>query len=42
VKAWNLFDETVSLRSPSGEIRTIPLAELKDETRAARRAELDR
>ncbi len=42
VKAWNLFEETVSLRSPSGEIRTIPLAELKDETRAARRAELGR
>ena len=42
VKAWNLFDETVSLQSSGGEIRTIPLAELKDETRAARRAELDR
>ena len=42
VKAWNLFDETVSLQASDGEIRTIPLAQLKDETKAAKRAELDR
>jgi len=40
VKAWNLFEETVSLEGAEGE-RTIALAALKDETRAARRARLD-
>ncbi len=40
VKAWNLFDETVSLDGSEGE-RTIALGQLKDETREARRARLD-
>jgi len=40
VTAWDLFAETVSLDGPQGE-RTIPLAQLKDETRAAKRARLD-
>ena len=42
VKSWDLFEETVSLQAGDGETRTIPLAQLKDERRAARRAELDR
>jgi len=42
VKDWSLFEETVSLQSADGELRTIPLADLKEETRAARRADLDR
>ena len=42
VKAWNLFDETVSLQGADGETREIPLAQLKEETRAAKRAELER
>ncbi len=41
VKDWDLFDETVSLQNSEGELRTLPLAELKDERRAARRAETD-
>ena len=41
VKAWNLFDETVSLQDSEGEQRTIPLDELKAETRAAKRSERD-
>ncbi|MFV1986069.1 MAG: stage 0 sporulation family protein [Gemmatimonadota bacterium] len=41
VKAWSLFDETVSLEGSEGH-RTIPLTQLKDETRAAKRAILDR
>jgi len=41
VTAWDLFAETVSLEGPEGE-RTIPLAQLKDETRAAKRARLER
>lgn len=40
VKAFNLFEETVSLQGPAGT-RTIPLARLKEETRAAKRASLD-
>jgi len=40
VKAWNLFEETVSLAGDEGE-RTVPLSQLKEETRAARRARLD-
>jgi len=39
VRAFDLFAETVSLEGADG-IRTIPLAQLKDETRAARRASL--
>ncbi len=39
---WDLFEETVSLQAADGELRTIPLADLKEETRAARRADLDR
>ncbi len=42
VKSWDLFEETVSLQAGDGEIRTIPLAQLRDERREARRAELDR
>lgn len=42
VKSWDLFEETVSLQAGDGETRTIPLAQLKDERREARRAELDR
>ena len=42
VKSWDLFEETVSLEAGDGETRTIPLAQLRDERRAARRAELDR
>ncbi len=42
VKSWDLFEETVSLQAGDGEIRTIPLAQLREERRAARRAELDR
>ena len=41
VTSWDLFAETVSLSGGDGE-RTIPLAQLKDETRAAKRARLDR
>ena len=41
VQAWNLFDETVSLQDAEGETRTIPLAQMKDEMRAARPADLD-
>lgn len=40
VKAWSLFDETVSLEGVEGQ-RTITLTQLKDETRAAKRATLD-
>ena len=42
VKSWDLFEETVSLEASDGETRTIPLAQLKDERRAAHRADLDR
>ncbi len=42
VKAWDLFEETVSLQGGDGEVRIIPLAQLREERRAARRAELDR
>ncbi len=42
VTAWNLFDETVSLQGAEGQVRTVPLAQLKDETKAFRRARLDR
>lgn len=41
VKAWNLFDETVSLQDAEGETRTIPLAQLKDEMGGARRSDRD-
>ena len=41
VTAFDLFEETVSLEGSEGA-RTIPLARLKEETRAARRARLDR
>jgi len=40
VKAWSLFDETVSLQGREGN-RTIPLTQLKDETRSAKRSALD-
>ena len=40
VTGWSLFDETVSLEGAEGT-RTIPLAQLKEETRTARRARLD-
>jgi len=39
VRGFDLFEETVSLEGTDGT-RTIPLAQLKDETRAARRASL--
>ncbi|MDX1395118.1 MAG: regulatory iron-sulfur-containing complex subunit RicT [Gemmatimonadota bacterium] len=39
VTAWSLFDETVSLQGRDGR-RTIPLVQLKDETRAAKRSAL--
>lgn len=42
VKSWDLFQETISLEADDGEVRTIPLAELREERRAARRADLDR
>ncbi|MDX1576988.1 MAG: regulatory iron-sulfur-containing complex subunit RicT [Gemmatimonadota bacterium] len=41
VKGWNLFEETVELESADGEVRTIPLARLKEERRAGRRADLE-
>ena len=41
VREWNLFDETVSLEGAEGS-RTIPLSQLKEETRSAKRARLDR
>ena len=40
VRGFDLFAETVSLQGTEGT-RTIPLAQLKDETRAARRARLE-
>jgi cell fate regulator YaaT (PSP1 superfamily) len=40
VKAWSLFDETVSLEGREGR-RTIPLKQLKEETRAAKGSALD-
>ena len=42
VQSWDLFEETVSLEGGAGEVRTIPLAQLREERRAARRADLDR
>ncbi len=36
VTGWNLFEETVSLEAADGRTRTIPLAELREETRAHR------
>jgi len=36
VTGWNLFKETVSLRDPSGQLRTVPLDELKQESKALR------
>ena len=42
VKSWDLFQETISLEADDGEVRTIPLAELREERRVARRADLDR
>lgn len=42
VKSWDLFREMISLQGRDGEVRTIPLAQLREERRVARRAELDR
>ncbi|WP_419949972.1 PSP1 domain-containing protein [Candidatus Palauibacter sp.] len=42
VKSWDLFREMISLQGGDGEVRTIPLDQLREERRAARRAELDR
>ena len=42
VKSWDLFREMISLQGRDGEVRTIPLAQLREERRAARRAELNR
>jgi cell fate regulator YaaT (PSP1 superfamily) len=36
VTGWNLFSETVSLRSPDGEMRELGLTELRQETASAR------
>ncbi len=36
VTAWDLFRETISLRGPDGEIRTVPLEDLKAETKKRR------
>ena len=36
VTGWNLLKETVSLRDPSGQLRTVPLDELKQESKALR------
>ena len=41
VKACNLFDETVSLQDAEGEIRTIPLAQMRDEMQDTRRSDRD-
>ncbi|UCG75891.1 MAG: hypothetical protein JSV95_00725 [Gemmatimonadota bacterium] len=37
VTGWNLLKETVSLRDPSGQLRTVPLEELKREAKALRK-----
>ena len=42
VKSWDIFRETISLQGGDGEVRTIPLDQLREERRATRRAELDR
>jgi cell fate regulator YaaT (PSP1 superfamily) len=34
VTAWNLFEETITLAAPDGDARTIPLSELREETRS--------
>jgi cell fate regulator YaaT (PSP1 superfamily) len=39
VKAWSLFDDTVSLEGREG-VRTIPLVQLKSETRAVKKSSL--
>ncbi|MCG8469502.1 MAG: tpl protein, partial [Gemmatimonadetes bacterium] len=39
VKAWDLFEETVTLQNEQGEQRTVPLSQLKAERRAARGAD---
>jgi hypothetical protein len=36
-----LFDETVSLQDAEGEIRTIPLAQMRDEMQDTRRSDRD-
>jgi cell fate regulator YaaT (PSP1 superfamily) len=36
VTSWNLLKETVSLRDRSGQLRTVPLDELKQESKALR------
>ena len=36
VTGWNLLKETVSLRDRSGQLRTVPLEELKQESKALR------
>ena len=42
VKGWDLFHDTISLKSRDGEIRTIPLDQFRTETRAARRSASER